>query len=297
VGFAGAAERSKKAPPPRPSPKSGREKQCRSQHIRGLGFRAARDGHEHRDSQILRRPVGICPGDEGRGAALSEVPRAPLRAQPRRPDQGARRGGRPLVRDPWRQGRLARRAPSRAGHHARLQERDDRRLAADPADRLARPDQRPKGFQPHRRGAGGPHQLVGPDHDGDHDRRLAVRREAHRRHHALLQHDQWRTGVRLRQGRPDRAHDADRFRRHRSAALDRRGAGDEIHAAAQDNARAPRPERQVDRLFAGPPAPSDEAGRLRSRRRAQSGEPRQVRVCAHIMGRGARSRLLRDQAP
>ena len=54
--------------------------------------------------------MGLCPGDEVRGATPSEVPRAPLRAQPRRADHGARRGGRALVRAPWRQGHLARRA-------------------------------------------------------------------------------------------------------------------------------------------------------------------------------------------
>ena len=47
-----------------------------------------------------------------------------------------------------------------------------------------------------------------------------------RRHHALLQHDQWRAGLRLRQGRQDRPHDADRFRRRpiRSPGRSRRAA-------------------------------------------------------------------------
>ena len=73
--------------------------------------------------------------------------------------------------------------------------------------------------------------------------------------------------------------------------------GPEAHAAAQDHAGAARPERQVDRLFAGPAALSDEARRLRSERRAQSAEPRQVRLRAHLVGRGADHRLERDQAP
>src|ERR1700674_2519398 len=47
-----------------------------------------------------------------------------------------------------------------------------------------------------------------------------------------------------RQGRQERAHDADPLRRHRPAALDHRGTRDEIHSAAQDHAGAPRPERQ-----------------------------------------------------
>ncbi len=72
--------------------------------------------------------------------------------------------------------------------------------------------------------------------------------------------------------------------------------GHEVHAAAQDDARAARAEREVDRLFAGPPAPSDEARRLRSERRAQSAEPRQVGLRAHLLGRGARPRRRRDQA-
>ena len=73
--------------------------------------------------------------------------------------------------------------------------------------------------------------------------------------------------------------------------------GREAHAAAQDDAGAARPEREVDRLFARPPALSDEAGRLRSERRAQSAEPRQVRLRAHLLGRGDQDRHRRDQAP
>ena len=76
--------------------------------------------------------------------------------------------------------------------------------------------------------------------------------------------------------------------------IEARGA--EAHAAAQDDARAARAEREVDRLFARPPALSDEARRLRSERRAQSAEPRQVRLRAHLLGGGARPRRRRDQA-
>ena len=63
------------------------------------------------------------------------------------------------------------------------------------------------------RRARGPHQLVGADHDAEPDRRLEVRLGHAGRQHALLQHDQRRPGVRPRQGRQDRAHDADRLRR------------------------------------------------------------------------------------
>ena len=115
--------------------------------------------------------------------------------------------------------------------------------------------------------------------------------------HALLQHDQWRAGLRLRQGRQDHPHDADRPRRRRRRVVDHRGARREAHAAAQDHAGAARAEREVDRLFARPAALSDEAGRLRSERRAQSAEPRQVRLRAHLLGGGARARHRRDQAP
>ena len=42
--------------------------------------------------------------------------------------------------------------------------------------------------------------------------------------HALLQHDQWRAGLHLRQGRQDHPHDADRPRRGRRRVVHHRGA-------------------------------------------------------------------------
>jgi len=90
--------------------------------------------------------------------------------------------------------------------------------------------------------------------------------------------------------------DADRFRPIRSAALDYSGAWPRADAAAQDDAGAARAEREIDRVFAGPPASSDEAGRLRSQRQPQPAQSRQVRLCANFLGRGARSRRIRDQA-
>ncbi len=171
-----------------------------------------------------------------------------------------------------------------------------RRRAVDAADQLARPDQRAEGFQSHHRRAGGPVQLVRADHHAEPDGRLENGHAASRRQRALLQHDERRAGLRHRQGRQDRAHDADRFRRRRSAAMDDRGARREIHAAAQDNAGAARAEREIDRLFARSPAASDEARRLRSQRRAQSAKSRQVRLRANFLGRGARPRRRRDQA-
>ena len=224
------------------------------------------------------------------------VPRAAEGAQLRRPDHDARRGDRPLVRVPQRQDQVALRPAPEARRQADVQERRDRRRAADAADQLAQPDQRAEGFRPHRRRAGRPHQLVRADADDEPVGRPEDRHQARRRHHALLQHDQRRPGVRLRQGRQDRAHDADRPHRGRRRVVDHRGQGPEAHAAAQDHAGAARAEREVDRLFARPPALSDEARRLRSERRAQSAEPRQVRLRAHLMGRGDQARHRRDQA-
>ena len=60
-----------------------------------------------------------------------------------------------------------------------------------------------------------------------------------------------------------------------------------VHAAAQDDAGAARPERQVHHLFARPAALPDEAGGLRPERRAQSAKPRQVRLCAHLLAGSA----------
>ena len=189
------------------------------------------------------------------------------------------------------------RGPAReARHQADVQERQDRRGAADAADQLARSDQRAKGFRAHRRGAGLSDQLVRADADDEPVGRAQIRHQTAPRRHPLLQHDQWRAGVRRRQGRQDFAHDADRSQRRGRRVVDHRGEGPETHAAAQDHAGAARPERQIDRLFARPPALSDEAGRLRSERRAQSAKPRQVRLCAHLLGRGDQDRHRRDQA-
>ena len=246
--------------------------------------------------EVPDHPVGTGAAAQVCRPAIPGFPRPAEGAQPGRADHGARRGDRPLVRDPRRQGDLRRGAARRRRRDPGLQDRGDGRRAADAADRLARSDQRAEGFQAHGRGARGPHQLVRPDHHDEPERRLPDRHPARRRHHALLQHDQRRSGVRLRQGRQDRPHDADRLRRRRSAAVDHSRPRARAHAAAQDHARAARPERQVDRLFARPAASSDEARRLRPRGRAQSAEPRQVRLCPHLVGGGARPGRRRDQA-
>ena len=102
----------------------------------------------------------------------------------------------------------------------RVQDRGARRQSAHAADQLARPDQRAEGFQAHGRRTGGPHQLVRADHHDEPERRPQDRHAARRRHHALLQHDQRRAGLRLCQGRQDRPHDADRSRRQRRRVLD-----------------------------------------------------------------------------
>ena len=171
-----------------------------------------------------------------------------------------------MVRDSRRQSAFASRAVQEARHHARLQDRCARRRTADATDQLAKPGQRAEGFQAHRRGTGGPDQLVRANADDDAVRRLQDGRVDARRLGAYLQHGEWRAAVRLCQGRPDHPHHADRVRRCRSAALDDRGARTEIHAAAQDDARPARAELEIDHLFARPAAVSAEAGRLRSRR-------------------------------
>ncbi len=204
---------------------------------------------------------------------------------------------RPLVRVQGRQHPLRRGSASRPRLQADVQERHHRRGPADAADQLAAADQRPEGLRPVGRRTGRPHQLVRADRDDEPVGRPQGRHPHGGRLHALLQHDQRRAGLHLRQGRQDHPHDADRPRRRRRRVVDHRGQGREAHAAAQDDAGAAWPEREVDHLFARPPALSDEAGRLRSERRAQSAEPRQVRLRAHLLGGGDQARHRRDQAP
>ena len=237
-------------------------------------------------AQLLKHAAQAAPEIQGAGEG----------AQSRGADHDARRGDRPLVRLQRRRDHDRLRPARQARHQADVQERQDRRRALDAADQLARPDQRAKGFQSHRRRPGISDQLVRPDLDDEPVGRPQIRQETARRHHALLQHDQRRAGVRRRQGRQDHPFDADRSDRRRRRVVDHRGQGRETDAAAQDHAGAARPECKVHRLFAGPPALSDEADRFRSERRAQSAKPRQVRLCAHLLGRGDQARHRRDQA-
>ena len=140
----------------------------------------------------------------------SGIPRAAQGAQSRRPDHGARRGDRPLVRvsrrqDPVGDGQRKKADVTLAFKNATL----GADLLMPPINWLDQINAQ-KDFK---LTVDGPEDLTnwfaqtimvsqsaGPRH----------RREAARRHHALLQHDQRRAGVRLRQGRQDRAHDADR---------------------------------------------------------------------------------------
>ncbi len=69
-----------------------------------------------------------------------------------------------------------------------------------------------------------PRQLVRADRDDGADRRPEIRHADAGRLDALLQHDQRRAGVRQREGRQDRAHDADRSRRRRRRLVHHRGA-------------------------------------------------------------------------
>ena len=228
--------------------------------------------------------------------AVSRLQGATQGAQPRGAAQGARRRDRPLVRHPRRQSDVGARTARGRRRDTCLQERRARRRSADAANQLARSDQRAEGFQAHGRRPGGSHQLVRPDHHDEPERGFEDRHPPRGWHHALLQYDQWRAGLRLRQGRQDHSHDADRFRRRRSAAVDHRGARAQAYAAAEDDACAAWAECEVDRLFARSAALPDEARRFRSEGRAQPAEPRQVGLCAHLLGGGARPRRRRDQA-
>ena len=257
---------------------------------------AGRNDHEPRRAQAFPDPVRPVAAAEIPGVAAPGLSRAAEGKEPHRAVHRPRRGDRPLVQVRERPRHLGLGRAEGRRRHRRLQERGARRRPADAADQLARPDQRAEGIPAHRRGRRRPRQLVRPDRDDVPDRRPEVRHADAGRLDALLQHDQRRPGVRLCQGRQDRPHDADRSRRRRRRLVHHRGEGPEAHAAAQDHARAARPERQVDRLFAGPAALSDEARRLRSEGRAQSAEPRQVRLRPHLLGRGDHARHRRDQA-
>ena len=254
--------------------------------------------HDHRHHEALGHPVGPRPGAQARGAAPSGVPRPAQGAQPGRADQGARRGGRALVRAARRQGHLR-----RAGHHAKPDITLSFKNAAIGAALLTPPinwlDQinALKDFILVGRRARGPHQLVGADHDGEPDRRLEVRHPARRRHHALLQHDQRRPGVRPRQGRQDRAHDADRFRRRpiRSRGPSRRAASN--FTPPRKTTLAPHGQNaksivySPDRLLYPMKRVDFDPNGARNPR-----QPRQVGLRAHLVGRGARPRRRRDQA-
>ena len=160
-------------------------------------------------------------------SAPREFPQAAEGAELRRPDHGARRGSRPLVRVQGRHRSLARRAAPEARLQADVQECRHRRRAAHPADQLAAPDQRAEGFRAERRRAGGPHQLVRADRDDEPVRRIEDGHADAGRLDALLQHDQRRSGLHLRQGRQDHPHDADRPHGRGWRVLDHRGEGRE----------------------------------------------------------------------
>ncbi len=132
--------------------------------------------------------------------------------------------------------------------------------------RPARQDQRGQVLQHDARRRAGQSHLVHVHARVDAAGRLALRRRRRQRRDALRQHGERRTSVRLRQGRQDRSHDADRVRRPRPATVDHQSERQRVHAAAQDVARPARPDRQVDDLFARPDPLSDEASRLRSER-------------------------------
>ena len=133
-----------------------------------------------------------------------------------------------------------------------------------------------------------------PQHERD---RRPADGHAHARRQPPLHHlHQRRPAVRLRQGRPHPAGHPDRVRRH---AIRRAGRSKRAAARFSPPRRglvAPHAlTAEIPRLFRQAHPLPHEAGRFRSRRRAQSAEPGQVRLRAHQLGRGPRHRRQGDQ--
>ena len=128
-------------------------------------------------------------------------------------------------------------------------------------------------------------ETAGLHHGNAHARRQPPLHDLH----------QWRSPVRLRQGRPHRAGHSHRVRPHRPGYLGDRSPWPQIQPAAPRLGGATRPDREVPGLFGQAHPLPDEAGRFRSHRRAQSPEQGQVRLCAHRLGRGPGHRRQGDQ--
>ena len=139
-------------------------------------------------------------------------------------------------------------------------------------------------FQGGDRGAGRARGLVRADHEHDPDRRPADGHAHARRQPPLHQLHQRRPRLRPCQGRQDPARDAAGDGPQRPTGLGDRGPRTALPPAAPRPGGAPRPDAQVAGLFRQAHPPSPEARRLRSRRRAQPAEPRQVGICAHQLG-------------
>ncbi len=254
----------------------------RSGKGRADGFEdAPTEGHARR----LAAPVSA------EGQVELDLPRSSGEAGLRRPDPPEGQFDRSILRVRGRQGGLAARCASQSAHDDDVQGRRHRRHVADPADQLRRDRPRREELPRDPDGRRRDHRLVHAAGQQARDRWLALWRADERRLPSLHPDDQRRAAARLRQGWPDRPHQHHRVHRRGCMRLDHDGAGTQLLAAEKGPRRAPRLVDEGQRLFGKAPAPSDEAGRLRPERGAQSAEPGQVRLCPHQLGRGPRHRL------
>ena len=130
-----------------------------------------------------------------------------------------------------------------------------------------------------------------PEHDAH---RRPAYGHAHARRHPTLRHlHQWRLFVYVKDGRivrvtPIELDDTDAP----SWVIEARGRR---FSPPRRGLCAPRVDAQVAGLLRQAHPSPDETGRLRPRRRAQSPEPRQVRLCTYQLGRSAGHRRQGDQ--
>jgi hypothetical protein len=176
--------------------------------------------------------MGNCARDEVHRVASSSLPRAAQGAEPRRSNSRQAAADRPLLRHQGRQGLVAQRHSSESRRRRRRQERSLGGTDLHAPERPARQDQCREVLQHDARRTAGQSHLVHVHDGGNAAGGLALRRRLRARRDALRQHGERRTSVRLRQGRQDRPHDADRVRRQRSAAVDDQGEREGVHAAA-----------------------------------------------------------------
>ena len=247
---------------------------------------------------VSRRSVGRGAGHARGRTRLSRLPRENCRARCAGVDRNARCRRRALVSFFTRAYFERRGAGGQGRRAAAVQGFRDGPAPAHAADAAFRLHQRHQDVQTGHRRRGRSNALVHGNREPYDDRALVVRREPFERRDALCQRHEWRAGLRLCEGRKDRPHDADRVRSRGSGegALEYFRARQDFYAAAANEHQFARSFQQIDRLFEGQIALSDEAGRLRSERCAQSAKSRHFRLRAHHLGRGARYRRFRNQA-